>query len=607
MRHLLRHTAGHCAIYTVAMWHCCRHLGVQWVQRKFSRRIKVFTPGVLLGLTFEPNNIAGTSPKRVVMEAINPKPMHTTTAGDSPLHTTTSSSLDIALRDPSLLRGCTAGTLLNDCSSVFSSNILGKDEVSIMHKNTAQVDKLDDFVSHSWRTDRWTKWGALLLHFNGDAALAAMLTVNLSIHALEAFSIIPTIFPVRVHAINMDGTTWIYNQSGMPQICGWLATFIFFLNWQEMRAWLPTRFVAPRYAFLDKICIDQEDDARKSAGIASLGAFLAHSKTLLVLFSPEYFTRLWCCYELAAFHKVQSAEQQMKFMPVAFPRLLYIAFFTQLLSFAYMCLIGIVRGPDLEMNDPYVPLTAVFMLVGGVLLVMDARRYLKERAQVDAQIASFSIAHAECFDPADRERVLQNVAHWFGNGDRQKGITAFDAHVHVEIRQLVEEVVGKGVGSIPYKWCFLAASPQILNDLAGTFRYLPLYPDPLVRLSVAIFNFACSFLAAPAIPLIALWIASWRVWNRPLADPLRVLACICAFPVSQIVFSLMDPTTMLFGFSPLGVALMCAVFLLCSIPLALYFWREECMPLLQEGCALTARCMVSRVVGGVSEAKGAMV
>ena len=215
------------------------------------------------------------------MEAINPKPMHTTTAGDSPLHTTTSSSLDIALRDPSLLRGCTAGTLLNDCSSVFSSNILGKDEVSIMHKNTAQVDKLDDFVSHSWRTDRWTKWGALMLHFNGDAALAAMLTVNLSIHALEAFSIIPTIFPVRVHAINMDGSTWIYNQSGMPQICGWLATFIFFLNWQEIRTWLPSRFVAPRYAFLDKICIDQEDDARKSAGIASLGAFLAHSSPLL--------------------------------------------------------------------------------------------------------------------------------------------------------------------------------------------------------------------------------------------------------------------------------------------------------------------------------------
>ena len=165
------------------------------MQRKFSRRIKVFTPGVLLGLTFEPNNIAGTSPKRVVMEAINPKPIHTTTAGDSPLHTTTSSSLDIALRDPSLLRGCTAGTLLNDCSSVFSSNILGKDEVSIMHKNTAQVDKLDDFVSHSWRTDRWTKWGALLLHFNGDAALAAMLTVSLSSMRSRAFSIIPTIFP----------------------------------------------------------------------------------------------------------------------------------------------------------------------------------------------------------------------------------------------------------------------------------------------------------------------------------------------------------------------------------------------------------------------------
>ena len=71
-------------------------------------------------------------------------------------------------------------------------------------------------------------------------------------------------------------------------------------------------------SFLDKICIDQEDEARKSAGIASLGAFLASSNNFVVLFSPEYFTRLWCCYELAAFYQVKGLEKQkIVFVPGA--------------------------------------------------------------------------------------------------------------------------------------------------------------------------------------------------------------------------------------------------------------------------------------------------
>ena len=47
------------------------------------------------------------------------------------------------------------------------------------------------------------------------------------------------------------------------------------------------------------------DETRKSAGIASLGAFLGASDNFVVLFSPEYFSRLWCCYELAAFRHLQ--------------------------------------------------------------------------------------------------------------------------------------------------------------------------------------------------------------------------------------------------------------------------------------------------------------
>ena len=44
---------------------------------------------------------------------------------------------------------------------------------------------------------------------------------------------------------------------------------------------------------LREVCIDQVDVSRKTAGIRSLGAFLTSSQTLLVVFSKEYFTRLW--------------------------------------------------------------------------------------------------------------------------------------------------------------------------------------------------------------------------------------------------------------------------------------------------------------------------
>ena len=48
--------------------------------------------------------------------------------------------------------------------------------------------------------------------------------------------------------------------------------------------------ISAQNVLLDKVCIDQENETRKSAGIANLGAFLGSSSNFVVLFSPEYFT-----------------------------------------------------------------------------------------------------------------------------------------------------------------------------------------------------------------------------------------------------------------------------------------------------------------------------
>ena len=120
--------------------------------------------------------------------------------------------------------------------------------------------------------------------------------------------------------------------TGMPVLVGLASGIVFLIHWQRIRSFFG---LSPRYCFLDKVCIDQVDDTRKAAGIASLGAFLGSAENFVVLFSPDYFSRLWCCYELAAFRHLQVAgKQKITFLPLAFPRVL----FANAVAIAAMCL-----------------------------------------------------------------------------------------------------------------------------------------------------------------------------------------------------------------------------------------------------------------------------
>ena len=198
--------------------------------------------------------------------------------------------LGMSFSDPSLLRGATAQLLIKNRAEIFSSNVLSKKDVAGLHETTAIVEILDDFFSHSWSTSRWNKWAALLLYLNAPAAAAALVTSSFLWCVLENCGILP-----RLLYFVTSGDDEFADQmtSGMPMLMGMVFGAVFLLYYQHIRA----LFGFPaRMCFLDKVCIDQVDEIRKSAGIASLGAFLGASKNFVVLFSPEYFKRLWCCY-----------------------------------------------------------------------------------------------------------------------------------------------------------------------------------------------------------------------------------------------------------------------------------------------------------------------
>lgn len=437
--------------------------------------------------------------------------------------------LGVSFSDASLLRGATAQLLLKNRSEIFSSNVLSSKDVAELHQTTSVVEFLDDFFSHSWATSRFDKWAALLLHLNAQAAAIGMVLSAVLWGVAENCSIIPKLLVANYPGLGGGESTC------MPILVGFSIGVLFTFQWQRIRALFGLR---PRMCFLDKVCIDQVDEARKSAGIASLGAFLGASKNFVVLFSPDYFKRLWCCYELAAFRHLQvTEEQKITFLPVACPRVLFVNAFGIALACLPHALLPII-GPWIGIDPNNVTDNDYNMvMLPGSLVTMwtmaECQKYAAAREQIDAQLENFSIERAECFDEKDRPRVEREIAKWFGDGDRAEGIRKFDEYVKTDVRGMIEEMVGKRKflgGEIPWLFCFLSGAGAILEDISGFVEMSnqSTWQDQLMNF---IGCASCSMVGTPMCTVVYLWLArkEFRFWG---GWPMIFLAPVIGWAVS---------------------------------------------------------------------------
>ena len=107
-----------------------------------------------------------------------------------------------------------------------------------------------------------------------------------------------------------------------------------------------------------------------------MGAFLGSSTNFVVLFSPEYFTRLWCCYEVACFYQVQNlnpGSSTIRFVPVGFARVIGAYSLTLAvygLSHAFLPLYGPLIGIDpLDLSDGQYDAVCAFANIFSILTV----------------------------------------------------------------------------------------------------------------------------------------------------------------------------------------------------------------------------------------------
>lgn len=205
------------------------------------------------------------------------------------------------------------------------------------------------------------------------------------------------------------------------------------LFWQQLRALLRLR---SRRVFMDKMCIHQTDKEKKAQGILSLGGFLDSSQRFVILWSPRYFSRLWCVFEVAMWSLLgRVSPGSVRFVPV-----------------------GMAAGTVVGTLSVYVVFAIVYFagnsksgLLFAAMIVFPMPVYAMQRVARDLdlaheQLSGFSVKKAECFCcslpnhwhgpsgteiPCDRKLVQQTLRRWFT--DAGKDLDKFDDYVQTNL------------------------------------------------------------------------------------------------------------------------------------------------------------------------------
>jgi len=239
--------------------------------------------------------------------------------GDSPLEFSSGSEgisnagavLEDELLDSSLLRSVSASVLLHRVSS-FRTDSGSISATQSDYKLSKVATQIHDFISHDWASSPWKKALTLLIFYNGKAAVLSSIGVAGVLSCLEWYfaGSLPQVKHEhhKVCAVNIS-----------IQIGTWSTLVCPFIFWGVLISW--QKILSPcttsRQLFVDKFCVDQVDEDRKTRAILGLAGFLNKSQCLVVCWTPRYFSRLWTVYEIASWHDLKGSHKDVLFLPLA--------------------------------------------------------------------------------------------------------------------------------------------------------------------------------------------------------------------------------------------------------------------------------------------------
>lgn len=284
-----------------------------------------------------------------------------------------------------LLRGTRLTTCLRGAGRLFV-NSAGS---SATYELSTQVLELDGFISHNWSVPRYAKFAALTFHFFFARAVAIAAVVMVGLGVLSFYRFVPLVHETEdQHQVGILGRL--------------LSTPVFMLcllGFADVSHLLGCRGPV---CFLDKTCICQTDDEAKRTGIRKLGAFIANSQTMIVLFTDEYLKKLWTVYEVAAFLALHHAKD-LCLVPTS----------AATFCITYSCACFLVQLVSLCVGYFRVAqwyFALVVYIVGLPILIVALCEMSKQKRRIWSTIEHFSVAQTVCFDEDDRPIVYNNIS-----------------------------------------------------------------------------------------------------------------------------------------------------------------------------------------------------
>jgi hypothetical protein len=387
----------------------------------------------------------------------------------------------------------------------------------------------------------------IAFYLNAPRAVAAAVFLHVVIHALDLAGVFSfPVPPVYDDSSMFDGSAVVPSlRLQMHCVLPMVMFFVVLRYGQEIPLGRPS-------CFLDKCCIHQTDEGKKALGIKQLGAFLRYSGRMVVLWQPQYFTRLWCVYELAAFMHINGLDcRRVSFLPL---KLSVFAIALSLFhSIATVCFVALLpwtlfhlehvewvaeTGPEAA-QYPYLWLACVVLNFVGLyaltspLFWVFCRWHMRDRRELLQQVRSFTFESAECLEEGDREFVREQIEHWFGS------VAQFEHYVRTALAERVEEMLQEQ-GPVPYGVVTVGSLSHILVSSTIIINALQDGIPNLVNLCIA-FGSICFFTDAIAMRLI-MSLAGTTIGSAPsplgrLCGPLAtamIFSVFLAFPLALV-------------------------------------------------------------------------
>ena len=338
------------------------------------------------------------------------------------------------------------------------------------HHLSRRVKALDVFLSHDWETSAFLKFLTLLLVFNSRAACIASLVVSLLLGAARLLGI----FPDELWSVSFSYLTFL----------------LILCFWQRIRSMFGTGVMV----FLDKLCISQDDPDLKQRGILGLGAFLQNSRRLLVLWSPRYFSRLWCTYEIGCF--LLKEECEIEIMPVKSAFILYLTSIVwHLLLISYHVLFTFFGQKALHTGDTggqgfgsFLAITSAMPALASLILpVMNyvGLTMMRDVAQLPGQLRDFRVQDSQCFccthdhrHPhtgqemlCDRSLVYNTLIDMYSTcrlGGDLDPLRRFDGRVQSQLQAKVTQRLGGGLPLKYTTYLVMASNVPFLSELMSS-------------------------------------------------------------------------------------------------------------------------------------------